>query len=61
MIRSGRQSVSVLRTSLAAVVVVDLLSLFFFLGDARTIALANGITLNPFNDLLSRTAVRADR
>lgn len=59
MIRSGRQSVSVLRTGLAAVVVVDLLSLFFFLGDARTIALANGITLNTFNDLLSRTAVRA--
>jgi hypothetical protein len=59
MIRSGRQSVSVLRTGLAAVVVVDLLSLFFFLGDARTIALANGITLNTFSDLGSRTAVRA--
>lgn len=51
--------VSFLRISLSIVVAVDLLSFFLHVGDARAIALANGIGLNTFDDLFSGTAVRA--
>jgi uncharacterized membrane protein YphA (DoxX/SURF4 family) len=52
------QRTSFLRGALAAVVVVDLLSFFFFVGDARAIALANGVTLSTLSDVLSRTTLR---
>lgn len=58
MIRSGLHRESVVRTVLAGVVIVDLLSFFFFVGDAYAIALANGIALNTFTALCSQTAVR---
>jgi hypothetical protein len=45
------------RLGLACVLVVDLVSLFVFLGDARPIGIANG-TLHAFDDLVSTTAVR---
>src|SRR5262249_1922893 len=47
-----------LRAILATVVVIDLMSFVVFLGDARASALADGIALTPFTDLLSATAVR---
>ena len=59
MTHPGRPSVSVLRTGLAAVVVADLASFFVFLGDARAVALADGVALTPFDDVVSRAAVRA--
>ncbi len=47
-----------LRTVLAGVVAVDLVSFFFFLGDARATALANGFAVSAFADVFSQTAVR---
>ncbi len=47
-----------LRTVLATIVVVDLISFYFFLGDARTIALAEGLPIDPFSELVSRALVR---
>jgi uncharacterized membrane protein len=57
---SGRRfhGPSFLRTLLAVVVIADLLSFYFFLGDARAAAVAGGTTLSGFNDVFSRTAVR---
>jgi hypothetical protein len=57
MTHSGSGRVSFLRMVLAVVVVVDLVSFLFFLGEARSIGMANG-SLNAFNDLVSRTTVR---
>jgi hypothetical protein len=47
-----------LRIALAAVVAADLLSFYSFLSDARADALAHGIALNRFCDLLTRTSVK---
>ena len=49
---------SVLRGVLAGVVALDLISFFFFLGDARATALATGSVLGTFNEVLSRAPVR---
>jgi hypothetical protein len=57
MTRDDFDPVRLLRTVLAAIVVVDLVSFFFFLDEARGIGIGNG-ELNPFNDLVSRTAVK---
>ena len=46
-----------LRTVLVLIVLTDLVWLFFLLDEARQIGVANG-ALNPFDDLVSRTAVR---
>jgi hypothetical protein len=59
MRRDGFPRGSVLRTALAVVAGLDLLSLFFFLGEARAIALANGVILTPFSDLLSGPVARS--
>jgi hypothetical protein len=58
MTRDGFQWGSVLRSALAIVAALDLLSFFFFLGEARAIALANGIILTRFADLLSGPLAR---
>jgi hypothetical protein len=57
MNRGPAPSLSWLRAVLVLVVLIDLVSLCFLLGDAREIGLANG-ALNSFNDLVSTTSVR---
>jgi hypothetical protein len=59
MTRGGLVPIAVLRYGLAALVVADLVSLFIFIPDARAGALADGVALNQFGDLLSGTAIRA--
>ena len=50
---------SLLRGVLAGVVVVDLISFFFFLGDARVAAAANGVAITAFGEVLSAIPVRS--
>jgi hypothetical protein len=47
-----------LRLVLTAVVAVDLLSFYFFLGEARAAALATGFSIGSFSEVLSRPSVR---
>jgi len=47
-----------LRIVLTAVVVVDLLSFYVFLGDARAAALASALSVGSFSEVLSRPVVR---
>jgi hypothetical protein len=57
MIGRGDRGLLFLRVVLAAVVVADLLSFSVFLSEARTDALARGLSLGAFTDLLSRSVV----
>lgn len=58
MTQGGPDQRTLLRAVLATVVVVDLVSFFFFLGEARSTAAANGIEISRFAELFSRTIVR---
>ncbi|MBI3784749.1 MAG: hypothetical protein HY270_15255 [Deltaproteobacteria bacterium] len=54
----SRNRTAFLRTTLAIVVVADLLSFYFFIGAARANALADGLALTWLTDFLSHPAVR---
>lgn len=57
MTAPGGRGLVILRLVLAGVVVADLLSFYGFLTDARADALARGVPLGAFTDLLSRSLV----
>ena len=59
MIRTRFGGTSWPRAALATLVVVDLFSYFFFVGDARAVAMANGMAVTGFTDLVSRLPMRA--
>ena len=46
------------RVGLAAVVALDLISYYVYLGDARATALQSGVSLGGFSDMLSRPVTR---
>lgn len=57
MIAGGERGLLFLRVALAAVIVLDLVSLYLFLGEARAAAMERGMVLGAFTGLLSHRAV----